>query len=112
MFYINKTKIKSDKNLYYKSNNTSDSLELIVKYIEKSTDFKDNEVKTLKALKSILSIENIERFKVSLIVKEFYNVIKSTFNKSSFKLIDRHINKINNSKYNTYKNINEYTFII
>ena len=111
MFYINRGKIKSNKNLYYKTDNTFYSFKFTIKYIGKLSDFGNNKMKTLETLKSIISIENIERFKEFLITKELYNVIKSIFNES-FKLIDRYIYKINNIEYMTYKIMNEYTAII
>jgi gag-polypeptide of LTR copia-type len=112
MPFVNGVKTKPDKALYYKSDNTPYSPELAVKYIEKLADYEDNEAKALGALKSIISIDNIERFKAYLTAKELYNAIKTIFGESSFELIGRYIDKINNIEYTACKNMDEYTSII
>jgi hypothetical protein len=112
MPFINKIKTKPDKALYYKSDKTLYSPELAVKYIEKLANYEDNKAKALGALKSIISIDNIERFKAYLNAKELYNAIKTIFGESSFKLISRYIDKINNIEYTACKNIDKYTSVI
>ena len=63
MPYINGSKEKPIKSLYYSDNNKAYSPELAVKYIEKESKFYRNLKKALGAIKSIISIDNIERFK-------------------------------------------------
>jgi len=66
MPYIDGTDIRPDKSLYYKTTNDKEvaySPELAVKYIEKEGEYTRNSKRALGAIKSIISIENIERFK-------------------------------------------------
>jgi hypothetical protein len=63
MLYINGSKKEPDRSLYYKDTSTAYSPELAVKYIEQLSDYEDNQNKAFGALQSILSIDNIERFK-------------------------------------------------
>ncbi len=64
--YIDKTETPFNKALYYKSNTDnilSDifySPELSIKYLDKKQEFKKNFNKALKAIKSIISIDNID----------------------------------------------------
>jgi len=99
MPYIKGIKTELNKNLYYKSDNSPYSVELAVKYIEKLFDYEDNQSKSLGALKFILFIDNIERFKIYIIVKNLWNEIKRTFGEIFFELIGRYIDKINNIIY-------------
>ena len=113
MPYIDGSKTAPDKQLYYKSTTEPYSTELAVKYVERMSDFKDNQLKALGALKSIISIENVERFKgESNKAKTLWEIIKKTFRESTFELIGRYIDKINNATYNSSKNMDEYTSII
>jgi hypothetical protein len=69
MPYIDNTEYTLDKSLYYKSNSDSHvtnkpySPKLAIWYIDKKAKFKRNQIKTLGAIKSIISQENINRFK-------------------------------------------------
>jgi hypothetical protein len=62
MPYINSTKEALNVTLYYKDFKTLYSLELAIKYINKKTKFKENSLKALSAIKSIILLENIKRF--------------------------------------------------
>jgi hypothetical protein len=55
IFYINNTKTPPDKDLYYKNINKIFSLDLTIKYINKKVEFKYNLIKTLGAIKIIIS---------------------------------------------------------
>lgn len=61
MPYIEGIKLPPDINLYYKDSNSRYSLELTIKYIDKKTKFKENSLKALNAIKSIISLNNIKR---------------------------------------------------
>jgi hypothetical protein len=71
--YIDRSKERLNKALYFKTIKDNQELaiiidepynhETIIKYHERSAEFKENQNKALGALKSILSIKNIKRFK-------------------------------------------------
>ena len=69
MPYINRTETSPNKALYYKSNtdNTISDIpyspELGIKYLEKELEYIRNSKKVLGAIKSIISTDNINRFK-------------------------------------------------
>ena len=74
MPYIDRSKSKPNKGLYYKTIQKEGkegkdteyeaySPEAAIKYSERLSEYEDNQNKALGALKSILSIDNIERFK-------------------------------------------------
>ena len=88
------------------------SAELAVKYQEKLELFEANNQKALGALKSLISLENQERFKDKKTAKELYNAIKTTFGSTSLEQIGRYINKIVDTNYSSYKSIDEYTSVI
>jgi hypothetical protein len=113
MPYIKGTKAIPDKSLYYKDDKTPYSPELAVKYIERLIEYEENELKALGALKSLISIENIERFRENASnAKSLYDIIILIFGESTFELIGRYINKINNTLYSECLNMDEYTSII
>jgi hypothetical protein len=62
MSYIDETIVCPNKALYYDGNESRTS-ELEVKYEERISDFVRNNNKAIGAIKSIISIDNIERFK-------------------------------------------------
>jgi hypothetical protein len=89
--YINRAKLKLNKALYYKAikekNDGDDkpySLETAIKYAEKLSEYEDNSNKALGAIKSILSTENIERFRNIKDTISLYQAIISTFGSTSF----------------------------
>ena len=64
MPYIDRSEASSIKSLYFKPNSEEYySSELSVKYIDKELEFQRNSKKALGAIKSIISLDNIERFK-------------------------------------------------
>ncbi|XMA08254.1 hypothetical protein WAI453_001045 [Rhynchosporium graminicola] len=75
MSYINGTKTKPSRALYFKSEErinaqdekridyTSYSPELAIKYYKRLADFERANKKALGAIKSIISLENLDRFK-------------------------------------------------
>jgi hypothetical protein len=73
MSYVDEFKERPNKAFYFKTIKDDQeqtiitdepySHETAIKYHERSAEFKENQNKALGALKSILSIENIERFK-------------------------------------------------
>ena len=56
-------KIDLIKTFYYNLKNKLYSLELVVKYIKKELKFEKNSKKVLGTIKSIISKENINKFK-------------------------------------------------
>ena len=81
MPYIDGSKEKPNKSLYFKTTIKGDertitdesySPETAIKYYERLTEYEENQNKALGALKSILFIENIERFKI---IKTAYNLL-------------------------------------
>jgi hypothetical protein len=115
MPYIDGTEASPNKALYYKTstdNIISDkpySPELGVKYIEKEQEYQRNTKKALGAIKSIISIDNIDRFKDKTNAKDLWDAIKSTYGESSLELISRYLNKIIDSNYSSFNSIDEYT---
>ena len=112
MPYIDGSETKPDKSLYYESLNEPHSPELAVRYYEKSSEYERNSRKALGALKSIISIENTERFKDKNTAISLWNAIRSTFGESSLELIGRYFDKIIEANYNSCQNIDEYTSLI
>ncbi|KAH6715185.1 hypothetical protein BKA61DRAFT_722015 [Leptodontidium sp. MPI-SDFR-AT-0119] len=74
------------------------SQELAVKYYEKLDYFKTQSQKALGALKSIISLENQERFKDKNTAKKLWNAIQATFGQSILELsIDEYTSVIQSS---------------
>jgi hypothetical protein len=123
MSYIDGIELAPNKSLYYNIEVKTDknnkeisrsysnplSLELGVKYSDKLSKFSCNNKKALSALKSIISLNNNNRFKDKLIAEELYKAIITTYSQFSFKLISRYFNKIIDTNYNSFNNINKYT---
>jgi hypothetical protein len=94
MPYIDGSKERPDKALYFKTIKDDQELavttdepyshETAIKFHERSAEFKENQNKALGALKSILSTENIERFKNIDSASNLYQEIKNTFGDTSF----------------------------
>jgi hypothetical protein len=108
MPYIDGSELEPDKTLYYVGDKPY-SQELAVKYIEKLTDFQRNNIKALGAIKSIISVDNTERFKDKKTTKDLFNSIKTTFGESSLELIGRYLDRIIEANYNSSKSMDEYT---
>jgi len=87
MLYIDGSEKSPDRSLYYKTTKEAYSPELAVKYSEKLGEFTRNNKKALGAIKSIISLENTERFKDKTSASELYNIIKATFGERSLELI-------------------------
>ena len=83
--------------------------ELVVKFYKKELEYNRNNIKALEAIKSIISLEIAERFKDKLTVFNLYNAIITSFSKSSLELIGRYFDKLIDSNYNSFKNIDKYT---
>jgi len=109
MPFIDGSEPKPDKSLYYEDNGTPRSPELAVKYFERSTDYDRNQKKAIGALKSIISIENRERFKDCISAAELWQQIIKLFGQSTFELIGIYIDKLINMSYSACKNMDEYT---
>ena len=115
MPYIDGTELSPNKALYYKANTDgtlSDkpySPELGVKYIEKELEFQRNNKKALGAIKSIISLDNIDRFKDKTSANSLWKSIISTYGESSLELISRYLNKIIDANYSSFNSIDEYT---
>ncbi len=115
MPYIDGTELSPNKSLYYKTNTDGIitdrpySPELAVKYIEKELEFQRNNKRALGAIKSTISIENIDRFKDKTNASSLWKAIISTYGESSLELISRYLNKIIDAKYSYFNSIDEYT---
>jgi hypothetical protein len=115
MPYIDGSELSPNKALYYKANtdNTISDIpyspELGIKYLEKELEFQRNSKKALGAIKSIISTDNIDRFKDKTSAKALWDTIISTYSESSLELISRYLNKIIDSNYSSFTSINEYT---
>ena len=105
--YIDSSDLEPNKDLYYKDTITY-SPELIVKYIKKLSKYQRNNTRALGAIKSIISVDNTERFKDKKTAKELFKAIKSIFSKSSLELISRYLDCIIEANYNQSKSIDKY----
>ena len=113
--YTNGTKLGPDKALYYttaKGEETPYSPETAIKYSERLIEYEDNQLKALGALKSIISIDNIERFKEHKTAYALYQAITDTYGSKSFEQIGYYLDKINYTRYNESKSIDSYTSTI
>ncbi|KFY92298.1 hypothetical protein V500_04228 [Pseudogymnoascus sp. VKM F-4518 (FW-2643)] len=109
MPYIDSSEAAPNKSLYFKDENTPYSPELGVKYIEKELEYQRNSKKALGAIKSIISIDNVDRFKDRNSPRQLWKAIKSTYGETSLELISRYLNKIIDCHYTSFKSIDEYT---
>ena len=119
MLYIKGTKIEPNKALYFKKEKNEETLsteayspETAIKYYKRLAKYEDNQNKALGALKSIISIENIERFKAEKTVNNLYQRIIDTFGKTLFEQIGYYLDKLNYTRYNEAKNMDNYTSVI
>ena len=71
-------------------------------------EFNYNNKRALNALKSIILINNNNRFKDKFTVKDFYQIIIIIFKQINLKLISHYFNKIVDINYNSFNNINKY----
>jgi hypothetical protein len=92
MSYIDGTEASPNKTLYYKIVTETDergkeiraygepiSAELGARYADRFSEFSRNNKRALGALKSIISIDNNDRFKDKSTAEDLYNAINSTF---------------------------------
>jgi hypothetical protein len=112
MLYINSSEKAPNKAFYYKSDSEPYSPELAIKYIDKKAEFERNQTKTLGTIKSIISQDNIDRFKDKVLALVLWDAINSTYSESSLEIITRYFNKIIKMNYNSFKNTNKYTSYI
>ena len=109
MSYIDGSESEPDKNLYYKDEKIAYSPELAVKYIERLSEYQRNNTRALGAIKSVISLDNTERFKDKKSAKDLFDAIKSTFGESSLELIGRYLDRILEADYTSFKSMDEYT---
>ena len=122
MPYIDGSKESPKKDLYFKTvkddqgrSTISDepySPETAIKYHKRSAEHEENKNKALGALKSILSRDNIERFKTIDTAYSLYKDINETYGETSFEQIGLYLDKINYIRYSDAKSIDSYTLII
>jgi hypothetical protein len=88
MSYIDSSEESPNKSLYYKQNNSKDGKEefsdyilpeLGARYADRLSKFNRNNKRALGALKSIISVENNERFKDKETAEDLYDFITKTF---------------------------------
>jgi hypothetical protein len=120
MSYIDGSEESPDKSLYYyikldKDNNETNeygdykSPELGARYADRLNEFNRNNKRALGALKSIISLENNERFKDKETAEDLYDAIIETFGLTSLELIGRYFDKMVDNNYNSFNNMDEYT---
>ena len=121
--YINGAKTKLNKALYYKSTTPTDGTketqmdelyfpEIAIRYYERLAESEDNQNKILGVIKSILSIDNIERYRTVTDAYTLYMQIKKTFGSTSFEQIGLYLDKINYTKYSDSQIMDSYTSTI
>jgi hypothetical protein len=81
---------------------------LAIKYINKKVEFEYNLIKTLNIIKTIISQNNIDRFKNKIIIKDLWEIIINIYGEISFEIIVKYFNKIIEINYNLFKNIDKY----
>ena len=63
MPYVDNSESRPNKSLYFDSNNEAKSNKLAIKFYEKESELNRNNTRALGLLKSIISLDNTERFK-------------------------------------------------
>ena len=122
MSYIDGTKESPSKSLYYKIETSTNkegketrsygdalSPKLGARYSNRISEYNRNNKRALGALKSIILLDNNNRFKDKITAKDLYQAIIDTFGQTSLELIGRYFNKIVDTNYNSFNNIDEYT---
>ena len=109
MPYIDGSEAGPNKSLYYDTDNKPYSNDLAVKFIDKESEFNRNSLRALGAIKSIISIDNTERFKDKKTAKDLWEAIKATYGETGIETIARFFNKLIDVNYNSFKNADEYT---
>ena len=109
MPYIDGSQAEPNKALYYSEDDKAYSPELAVRYIDRLGEYQRNNTRALGAIKSIISVDNTERFKDKKTPKELFTAIKTTFSESSLELIGRYLDRIIEANYNSSRSMDEYT---
>jgi gag-polypeptide of LTR copia-type len=120
--YIDGTEAVPNKRLYYdiiittkdgEKTSTYDTdpftRELGARYADRISEFNRNNKRALGALKSIISNDNNDRFKDKTSAKDLYDGIIDTFSQTSLELIGRYFDKMVDTNYNSFNNMDEYT---
>ena len=108
MPYIDGSEAGPNKDLYYGSDNKPYSNDLAVKFIDKESEFNRNSLKALNIIKSIISIDNTERFKDKRTAQSLWEAIKATYGETGIETIARFFNKLIDVNYNSFKNADKY----
>ena len=93
MLYIDNTEQAPDKLPYYKLDSDSHvtnkpySPKLAIRYINKKAKFERNQIKALGAIKSIISLDNIDRFKNKITANSLQDAIKAIYCETSLETI-------------------------
>jgi hypothetical protein len=82
MLYIDNTEYAPDKSLYYETNSDGHmtkphSLKLAIRYINKKIEFERNQTKALGIIKSIITQDNMNRFKDKTAAYNLWEAIKA-----------------------------------
>jgi len=122
MPFIDNTIKAPNKSLYYKtihdtkrgsSTIVEDEIprtpELGIRYIEKLDEYERNKKKAYGAIKSILSLDVIDRFKDKTDATKLWEAILQTYGETSFELIGRYFNKLLESDFNYFNSLDKYT---
>ena len=123
MSYIDGTEITPSKRLYYdiKTSITKEgketstystkpfTRELGARYANRISEFNCNNKRALGALKSVILNDNNDRFKDKTSAKDLYDSIINTFSQTSLELIGRYFDKIVDTNYSSFNNMDKYT---
>jgi hypothetical protein len=92
--------------------NKSYSPELIIWYIDKKAKSERNQTKVFGIVKSIITQDNIDRFKDKIMAYSLWEAIKAIYSETSLETIAWYFNKLIEVNYNLFKNTNKYTSYI
>ena len=121
MSYIDKTETTLSKRLYYNIKTIIKEgkeiniynikpfiKELSARYTDQISEFNRNNKRALGALKSVISNDNNDCFKDKTSFKDLYDSIVKTFSQTSLELIGRYFDKIVDTNYGSFSNMDEY----
>ncbi|PMD28361.1 hypothetical protein NA56DRAFT_666962 [Hyaloscypha hepaticicola] len=110
MSYINGTEIMPIKEGKETSTYSTEPFtrELGARYADRISEFNDNNKRVLGALKSVISNDNNDCFKDKTSSKDLYNSIIKTFSQTSLELVGCYFDKIVDTNYGSFNNMDEY----
>ncbi|KAF7942393.1 hypothetical protein EAE99_000443 [Botrytis elliptica] len=104
---LNDNSKKDPKRKYYfKDNNMPISKKIHLKYNEKLKEYKNKSKRALVILKSIISMDLIDRFKDKTTLIKLWDIINKIYGEISLDIIKRYFNRLIESNYN------DFTYVI